>query len=98
MRFKLGDIVKVRSWKDMECEFGKNGNDDIPCHCDFVRPMEKYCGEFLIIRDVSVLGSGCYYLMNMDNIDVGYSWSDDMLENTAYQTINGEYVPKMKGA
>ena len=95
MRFKLGDIVKVRSWKDMECEFGKNGNDDIPCHCDFVREMEKYCGEFLIIEYVS---SDCYYVMNIDHTDVGFLWSDDMLENTAYQTINGEYVPKMKGA
>ena len=95
MRFKKGDIVKVRSWKDMECEFGKNGNDDIPCRWDFVRDMEKYCGEFLIIRDISF---DAYYMMDMDNINVGFSWSDDMLENTAYQTINGEYVPKMKGA
>lgn len=95
MKFKLGDVVKVRSWKDMVCEFGKNGNGDIPCHCDFVTSMEKYCGEFLIIRNVF---SNYYFMMDMDNIDVGFSWSDDMLENTAYQTFNGEYVPKMKGA
>lgn len=90
MRFKEGDIVKVRSWKDMECEFGKDRNGEIPCHCTFVRGMEKYCGEFLIIEYVS---SDCYYVMN-----AGFSWSDDMLENTAYQKFNGEYVPKMKGA
>ena len=52
----------------------------------------------MIISEVSVLGSGCYYMMDMDNNNVGYSWSDDMLENTAYQTIKGEYVPQMKGA
>ena len=94
MKFKLGDVVKVRSWKDMECEFGKDRNE-IPCHCCFVRGMEEYCGEFLIIRDVF---ANCYCMMDMDNINVGFSWSDDMLENTAYQTFNGEYVPKMKGA
>lgn len=95
MKFKLGDVVKVRSWKDMECEFGKYRNDEIPCHCCFVKSMEKYCGDFLIIRDVFF---DCYFMMDMDNINVGFSWSDDMLENTAYQIFNGEYVPKMKGA
>lgn len=95
MKFKLGDIVKVRSWKDMECEFGKDRNGEIPLHCCFARSMKGYCGEFLIIREVF---PECYYMMDMDNINVGFAWSDDMLENTAYQTINGEYVPKMKGA
>lgn len=95
MRFKEGDIVKVRSWKDMECEFGKNENNDIPCLHTFVDEMEKYCGEFLIIRSVSF---NSYYMMDMYHINIGFSWSDDMLENTAYQIFNGEYVPKMKGA
>lgn len=95
MRFKKGDIVKVRSWKDMECEFGKDVRGNIPCRCDFVDEMKKYCGEFLIIIAIS---SDCYFVTNMDNIDVGFTWSDDMLENTAYQKFNGEYVPKMKGA
>lgn len=95
MKFKLGDIVKVRSWKDMVCEFGKDRNNDIPCLHTFVDEMDQYCGEFLIIRKVS---SDKYYMMDMDNINIAFSWSDDMLENTAYQTFNGEYVPKMKGA
>ena len=41
---KEGQIVKIRSWKSMEAQYGLNENGNIDCPTDtFVRSMKSLC-------------------------------------------------------
>ena len=42
--FKKGDIVRIRSWEDMENEFGVEDYGAIMCKFHFIPQMRKYCG------------------------------------------------------
>lgn len=47
--FKVGDLVRIRSWDDMAKEFGVDYNGDITCKCYFNHDMRRLCGiEFKI--------------------------------------------------
>lgn len=48
MKFSVGDIVRIRSWDDMEAEFGE-GYDGVATPFGFVRGMRKYCGREICI-------------------------------------------------
>lgn len=43
--FKVGDIVYIRSWEDMESEFGVNGWGDIDTNPYFVTNMSCFCEQ-----------------------------------------------------
>lgn len=74
MKFKVGDIVKVRSWDAMEEEFGlDDGNINNTDYC-FTEGMTKYCGNYVIIDSCS---DDCYTIKE-DNHN--WSWTDDMFE------------------
>ena len=53
MRFKEGDYVKVRAWKDMENEFGLTPSGFINTYCYFVKIMRFLCGKILYIKNVN---------------------------------------------
>ena len=80
-KFKVGDKVKVRSWGDMEREFGTFPSGTIKAKNGFVADMGKYCGKVVTIASVSLLG----YRIKED----GGSWyySDDMFENPSHAVI-----------
>ena len=81
MRFQYGDYVKVRSWKDMENEFGLNSFREIPCDCFFVSDMKYLCGQILSITKVL---SRSYLTRSSSGDMLGYNISDDMLELSTY--------------
>lgn len=52
MKHKIGDIVKIRTWKSMENEFGVNRYGDIPQYPYFSPRMKYLCGGYVVIIDV----------------------------------------------
>ena len=78
MEFKVGDRVRIKSWEQMEKEFGIS-HGDIPCKFRFINGMKHLCGRTASI--VAIKGSDIY-LTNWSD-DSGYmdwSISTDMIE------------------
>lgn len=49
-KYKIGDRVKIKSWEQMEQEYGINGLGSIECFCVFTKGMKRLCdGEYTII-------------------------------------------------
>lgn len=54
MEFKVGDTVKIRSWKSMVNEFGVDEYGDVPVEESgiwFALSMKSYCGKVMTISD-----------------------------------------------
>jgi hypothetical protein len=80
MKYKVGDKVKVRSWNDMEKEFGLNEYGDINNKCLlFAEQMKEWCGKTVTISNVY---EGHYIIK-----EGGWQWTDDMFED-----INNEFT------
>lgn len=78
MKFKEGDKVRVRTWEDMEREFGLNEFGDINTPASFTPNMRKYCGKIFIIEYCND-GSQTYYLHLGDSSR--FLFSDENLES-----------------
>lgn len=62
MKFKVGDKVRVRSWKSMEREFGLDRRGNVNCHTiPFVKGMKEYCGT---IQTITAISHCAYYIGN----------------------------------
>ena len=61
--FKKGDIVRIRSWEDMEAEFGVTSDGNIPCKFTFTNEMKYFCEQKAEIVDMN---RRCIYL-NFEN-------------------------------
>lgn len=86
MRYKVGDLVKVREWNDMADQYevrdGVLGpqilvpNDvNKNCKAHFINSMKSYCGKTFRIYKV-LPDDGLYQIEEM-----GYYLNDNMLEN-----------------
>ena len=78
MKYKVGDKVKIKTWKSMKKEFGEGvlSSIDTPQHA-FVLGMEtginkRFPGRILTIKEITNIG------YRMEDIDC--NWSDDMIE------------------
>ena len=81
MKYKVGDIVKVR--EDLIkgavycCEGENNG-------CGFISPMERFMGQ-----KVKIVGCyGTFYKIDGDS----YNWTDEMFESTPKLLLKTGYV------
>ena len=72
--FKAGDRVAIRSWEDMEAEFGLNRYGNIDCEFVFVREMEYLCGLEFEIKNI-------YNNHIYTEPSIGYNISADMIEH-----------------
>ncbi len=91
MKYKVGDKVKIKTWEDLEREYGIASSGNIqyssPTAAFFVKEMERelnsrFCDRVLTIMKVT----GYYYLMEeMPQ----WTWSDYMIEGLEknYYTI-----------
>lgn len=62
----------------------------------FAEAMRVYCGQILKIR--GTLGTGKYYLVDERNVELGWTFTDDMLEPCYKKYIvTDEDVSKMIG-
>ena len=72
MKYKVGDKVKVRSWEEMEKQYGLDFDGDINISVCFVKSMREYCGKILTINRV------CSDHYNM--AESCWNWTDEMLK------------------
>lgn len=75
---RVGQKYKVRSWDDMEREFGiAEGMAEtyIPCVGDFMLSMKKYCGTI-----VTVASTGWINLFHVQEDGGKFLWSVDMVK------------------
>lgn len=75
MRYKVGDIARVRSLSWYNENKDKRGAIHTGSDYIFLKGMEVYCGRYATIIDVEDGG----YRINIDNND--YYLTDEMLED-----------------
>jgi len=81
MRYKVGDRVKIKSWEQMERDFGLNSHGSIKSNRVVVRgayeTLQKLnCNRILTIKEVVVHSISDYYRME----EIVCDWTDDMIE------------------
>lgn len=54
--FKVGDIVQIRFWEDMEEEFGLSALGNIKCRMGFTKTMRNICGTVVQINHIEPTG------------------------------------------
>lgn len=84
MKYKVGDKVRVKEWKDLELEYEVDEYGDI-CHgAMFIQEMKEYCGKELVIEQVWNDRYSCH--------GISYLWQDWMFEDVVEQQIDHESV------
>jgi hypothetical protein len=73
-KFKVGDRVEIKSWEEMEKEFGLIFGE-INCRCHFTPTMKYLCGRTATIKTISE-----YKRIELDN------WSNNDNTNWNYST------------
>ena len=80
MKFKVGDKVKIKSWEEMEKEFGLNCNGNINCNSCFTDGMKKFCGAVATIRKIDSDGE-VELTSTSSNLDFSeWRFSTDMIK------------------
>lgn len=82
MKFSVGDIVRIRSWDDMEAEFGKGPTHDyVAVPYNFDREMSKYCGREICIDRLEK--DDVYSTVEVFSHDLPqeWCWSEEMFEH-----------------
>lgn len=81
MKFKKGDMVKIRGWAAMAEEFGEENGFIFFKNGVFTPRMKKLCGKPAIVEEVN---EKAYKLRPMKIEDIGLDWNweftDDVLE------------------
>lgn len=77
--FKVGELVKIRQWDDMEKEFGTSGSGSVACNLYFTESMKPLCGKYAeIVRLNGSLVELKFF--NCDGLKTGWGYSVDMIE------------------
>ena len=77
-KFKVGQLVQIKSWDEMAKEFGTDYYGDINCCCMFPRSMQDLCGKYAEIKKLD----GKYAKLHVFNYDETRFWqySTDMIK------------------
>jgi len=79
MKYKIGDKVKIKTWKEMKKEYGVTGSINCYYNYFFTEYMEKdikalNCNRILTIKNVK---NPCnFYTMK----EISWKWSDSMIK------------------
>ena len=79
-KFKIGELVRIRQWDDMEKEFGLTMLGSIRCRCCFADGMKPLCGKYAEIKDLRVDGIVFLRFFNCDDSVENWNYSTDMIE------------------
>lgn len=79
-KFKIGELVRIRQWDDMEKEFGTRATGSVDCKCHFTREMKPLCGKYAEIKDLRVDGIVFLRFFNCDDSVENWNYSTDMIE------------------
>lgn len=76
-KLKVGDKVRIRSWKDLEAEFGSTKYGDINTNVYILRgSMEECCGQVYTIR--KIVKHDSYFSLYFD--ETPFIFSNDSIE------------------
>lgn len=78
--FKVGELVRIRQWDDMEKEFGLTMLGSIRCRCCFADGMKPLCGKYAEIKDLRIDGIVFLRFFNCDDSVENWNYSTDMIE------------------
>lgn len=78
MKFKVGDVVKVKSLDWYNKHKGENGLVIVECNHPFTEEMKEFCGKYFCINDISENG---IYFKGISDF-VFYDW---MIEDQEYE-------------
>ena len=92
-KFKVGDRVQFKTWKEMKEEYGLDNAGDIDFPVCFVRAMKHLCGTFATIAKID---DGEYFCELKDfttklQSDVDWDYSIDMLKPAKVAEINKDF-------
>lgn len=75
--FTEGQIVALRRYKDLCCEFKRKLNGSIIEDCVFFFEMQQYCGHSYIITEVFGHTSPTYYTLSLPHNKAYRNWRLD---------------------
>lgn len=75
---EVGDELKIRSWDDMENEFGTNDYGNIPCEGTFTRCMQHICNSPFTVK--RICGVMLKQFVSEEGSEGDWVISADMLE------------------
>ena len=78
--FKVGELVRIRQWDDMEEEFGTDVRGIIMCHCGFTYGMKPLCGKYAEIEDLREDGIVHLHFFNCEKEKKCWGFHTDMIE------------------
>ena len=84
--FMVGDRVVIKTWEQMETEYGVDKFGVIYCKNSFVKGMRNLCGKKATITKKD--GERIWLTFDDKKTDSGWSFSTDMIE-LAYPTVRG---------
>ena len=78
MKYKVGDKVKIKTWEEMEKEFGCEEDGYIDTNsCRFLRAMEKVINKKFPDRILTIKEK---YENNYQVKGLGFAWTDNMIQ------------------
>ena len=80
MKFKVGDRVQIKTWKEMEKEYGLDKDGDIRCRNVFNTDMKHLCGTFATISRIGQNGCDVYLQDFTAKGRTFFSYTLDMLK------------------
>ena len=79
-KFKVGELVRIRQWDDMEKEFGLDADGDINCRVQFVQSMKYLCGKYAEITKNHDDGRVILRFFNCEKENACWAFHTDMIE------------------
>ena len=79
-KFKVGELVRIRQWDDMEKEFGTDGYGSVACNYCFIYAMKPLCGKYAEIVSLDKDGRVALKFFNCDDLNTNWAYSTDVIE------------------
>ena len=80
-KFKVGELVRIRQWDDMEKEIGVDADGDINSFVQFVTSMKPLCGKYAEIIGLAENGVEVKLkFFNCGGLETSWGYSTDMIE------------------
>ena len=87
-KFKIGDLVEIKSWKEMEKEFGLDTDGDIMTKANFVDEMKYLCGKKAKVKYLDRFGG----IKFEGGIEGKWFISEDMLKPAVKSEPNTKII------
>ena len=79
-KFKVGELVRIRQWDDMEKEFGTDSFGSVACRYFFTKRMKPLCGKYAEITKIRDDGKVELRFFNCEKEEVCWAFHTDMIE------------------